>query len=168
MEGESRLKASEVSTDHAKYLKKTPKLCRWHKSCRSRCRPKHKPACKQGGLQLSEHLCGDPSWEPQTHPATASLPGGTQTNNSCVPCLVLPSPPTPLGGRKACLKKRKGRGGKPKGHRDGLCISEPACGVILLSLLKTKDFQQIPEKSWPPCMFSICFPHQLNSCFPST
>lgn len=89
------------------------------------------------------HLRGDPPWEHQTHPARAVLPGGTWPNNSCVSCLVPPSPSI-WAERKHLFFLKKGR--KATGMS---CASHTLTHSLGgdTSIPVKKDFQQIPEKS---------------------
>lgn len=88
--------------------------------------------------------------------------GGTWPNNSCVSCLVLPL--CPFGPKENMLKKKK----KKRAERpQGWAVHSQLGGVIFLCLLKKTFNKSLRSHDLHVC-FLFVFPHQLNSCFPST
>lgn len=149
-------------------------LCRWQKSCRSHCWPECKAACRQGGLQplgtpvSAVSAPAAPAWTPSLGAPNPSSQGcSSRWHLAKQQLCVLPSSTfsVHLDRKKTWFFfKKKDRKATGMG-----CASHTltAWVVILLSLLKNTFNKSLRSHDLHVC-FLFVFPHQLNSCSPST
>lgn len=160
-------------------------LHRWHKSCRSHCWPERKRACRQSGLQPPECLdtpC--PCSFTPTAPAWKPFPGAPNPSCHCCSPRWLPAKwqscalpaftfsSHTFGLRESMFSKKKKqkkevRGGKAERPQGWAVHLTNSLGGDTFILLKKTFNKSLWSHDLHVC-FLFVFPHQLNSCFPST